>query len=178
MRLASMKGKIRKRRMGIGFLFCCLGALLFTGCGKAEEETDAADRIYYHIQETAIPDPDEALSSILGQEYRIVELDLKLLDGILYRVVNCYQPDDLIVHNFIQVLKTPYREWITEEVSYTGSFEGILGGKEERLVVLMHAIPYEKDNRHMYYLAGWEPGKTSLERVPGCQFGSAHWRKA
>lgn len=151
--------------MGIGFLFCCLGALLFTGCGKAEEETDAADRIYYHIQETAIPDPDEALSSILGQEYRIVELDLKLLDGILYRAVNCYQPDDLIVHNFIQVLKTPYREWITEEVSYTGSLEGILGGKEERLVVLMHAYPYEKDNRHMYYLAGWEPGKASLERV-------------
>ena len=82
MRLASMKGKIRKRKVGAGLLFCCLVALLLGACGKEGEKTDAADQVYYHFQEAVIPDPDEALGNVFGQKYGeqehvILEFDMK-----------------------------------------------------------------------------------------------------
>lgn len=179
MRLASMKGKIRKRKVGAGLLFCCLVALLLGACGKEGEKTDAADQVYYHFQEAVIPDPDEALGNVFGQKYGeqehvILEFDMKLCGDTFYRIAQCYTVEEpLQWGNYIQILKPPYREWITEGISLGYSnLTGILGVDEDRLTVLMYDKNSEEENPYTYYLAYWAPGKDLMERVQDSGFGS------
>ena len=179
MRLASMKGKIRKRKVGAGLLFCCLVALLLGACGKEGEKTDAADQVYYHFQEAVIPNPDEALGNVFGQKYGeqehvILEFDMKLCGDTFYRIAQCYTVEEpLQWGNYIQILKPPYREWITEGISLGYSnLTGILGVDEDRLTVLMYDKNSEEENPYTYYLAYWASGKDLMERVQDSGFGS------
>ena len=52
-------------------------AALFTGCGNSGSE-DTSDQVYYHIQETSIPDPDEGLRDVFRELTRVSEQDFVL----------------------------------------------------------------------------------------------------
>lgn len=175
----SRERTIWKRKAGICLLYCCLAALLLGACGKAREETSAADQVYYHFKEAVIPDPDEALSNAFGQKYGeqehvSIEFDMKLCGDTFYRIVQCYTVEEPIQWgNYIQILKPPYREWITEGIGLDGgSVTSILGADEDGLTVLMFNVNSNEDNLYTYYLAYWTPGKDLMERVQDSSFGS------
>ena len=179
MKFESGKGTIRKRKAGISLLCCCLAALLLGACGKDGEETGAADpdMVYYHFQEAVIPDPDEALGNVFeqeygAQEYMIFEFDMKLCGDTFYRIAQCYTVEEPSQWgNYIQVLKPPYREWVTEGISLGyGDLTGILGADEDGLAVLMRDINSNEDDLYAYYLAHWAPEKELMERVQDSGF--------
>lgn len=91
------------------------------GCGreendlaKTQEESDEK-QIYYRIQETAVPDPDETLWDVLPENGKILELDLMLSGDTVYRVVQIRGTvdgiDNLPLECYIQVLEQPYKQW-------------------------------------------------------------------
>ena len=108
----------RKRNAGIYLLCCCLIAALFTGCGNSGSE-DTSDQVYYHIQETAIPDPDEGISDVFGNATDVREIDMVLIGGAFYRIIQCHEMDGyevLQTKHFVQILEPPYQEWVSYEV--------------------------------------------------------------
>lgn len=179
MKLECRKGTIRKRKAGICLLCCCLAALFFGACGKGGEEADAADQVYYHFQEAVIPDPDEALGNVFGQEYGeqehvIYELGMKLCGDTFYRIAQCSTLEEPAQWgDYIQILKPPYREWLTEGISLgKGTLTGILGVDEEGLTVLMYELNRDAENPYTYYLAYWAPEKALMQRVQDSGFES------
>lgn len=167
MKPESRKAKIRKRKVGI-CLLCCLAALLFGACVKDGEEVGEADQLYYHFQEAVIPDPDEALGSVFEQKYNIYELDIRLCSDTIYRIAQCAAVDEPHqIKKFIQILKPPYREWVTEEIRFYGGLSAILEAKEDGIFVLMNDW---QDDLYTYYLACWKPGADGLERIQDSGF--------
>lgn len=102
-------------------LLTCLMLWGLTGCGREDDVPDRTqeeareEQIYYHIQETAVPDPDEALVDVLPENGRAMELDLMLSRDRVYRVVQLRGTldgiDDYPMGCCIQILEPPYKQW-------------------------------------------------------------------
>ena len=151
----------RKNKIKTGIcLFCCyLVMTLFTGCGESSEE-DTSDQVYYHIQETSIPDPNDDLRGVFENEYRISQLDFKLQGDSFYRIVQCFTLDEpLLAKNYVQILESPYQEWITEEVEWGSTqFYYILNAEDRELDLLSHGSGG-------YLMANWHQGEYQLTPV-------------
>lgn len=157
-------------------LLCCgLTAALFTACGTEAGQKTAAnpDQLYYHFQETVLP-YSAGISGVFEQEY-VVSGDISRLCGdTLYRLIRFSTVEEpFLQKNYIQLLKPPYQEWETEEADSGGDVPvSILGEAEGRLILLMRGGTQGKDPEGVdgndpctYYLARWQPGMESMERV-------------
>ena len=97
--------------------------LLFflTGCGAGNGAEDAEanaesnmPQTYYRIQETAIPDPNMALTDELTGNGWVRELDLQFAGGRLYRLAQAWGTVDGIEQTtgyYLQILEEPYSAW-------------------------------------------------------------------
>lgn len=152
----------KKRNVSICLLCCCLAVALFTGCGESSGSIeDISDQVYYHIQETSIPDPDDELRDVFEAEYRISQLDFALQSDSFYRIVQCFTLEEpFVARNFVQILEPPYQQWITEEVEWFASplFEVILGAESRKLDLLAAS-----SGSHL--LAHWQQGERQLTLV-------------
>lgn len=164
----------KKRKAGICLLCCCLMAALFTGCGNSGSE-DTSDQVYYHIQETSIPDPDEGLMDVFEKRTQVSEQDLVLKDGTFYRIAQCWEMDEyevLQVKHFVQILEPPYQEWVSYEVGIYYADElyrvprRVLNAEDGRLLILAH-------NVEQCILASWQPGMEVPEKIPGSEYDNS-----
>lgn len=176
MKSKSRKETIRKRKTVI-CLLCCLTVLLLAACGKSEkEETGAADpnQIYYHFQETVIPDPPGVVGNVSERKYSISGSALRLCGDTFYRFVQLSATEEPYQwKNYIQLLKPPYQEWVTEEIgSSEDSLISILGEKQDGLVFLMRDRDKKDNGLYTYYLAHWQQGSDGLDRVQESEFDS------
>ena len=154
-----MENRKNKLKTGIYLCCCCLAVMLFTGCGESAPE-DSSDQIYYHIQETSIPDPDDMLRDVFEEEYRISEIDLALQGDSFYRIVQCFTLGETIqAKNYVQILEPPYQEWITEEVEWGSTiFSAILSAEDRKLNLLASGSGGR-------LLTHWQPGEYQLTPV-------------
>ena len=98
----------------------------FTGCGsgKGAEDTEAytesnTPQTYYRIQETAIPDPDVALTDELTGNGWVRELDMQFAEGTLYRLAQAWGTVDGIEQTtgyYLQILEEPYSAWENDSI--------------------------------------------------------------
>ena len=163
----------KKRNAGICLLCCCLIAVLFAGCGNSSPE-EASDQVYYHIQETAIPNPDEELVDVFGNAENtfIREIDMVQKNGIFYRIAQCREMDgylDLLQHKyFIQILEPPYQEWVAHEIGtiYEDGLyrapQHVLGIEDDRLLIFARNS-----------LVQWQPGMEVPEKVSDNEYDNS-----
>lgn len=101
----------------------------------------------YRIQETVIPNPDAALYAELGEGGKIWEQDLRMKDGVIYRVAEIHA-FNRIEKSYLQILKSPYDQWVTVDVTepagvqVEGDFEAwyvreVIGEKDEAVYCTM-----------------------------------------
>ena len=161
-----MENRKHKIKTGICLFCCCLAVMLFSGCGESASE-DTSDQVYYHIQETSIPDPDEGLLDVFGEVTRVVEQDLMLKDGTFYRIAQCWEMDGYDVRqikHFVQILEPPYQEWVSYEVGILyadGLYRvpvRVLDMEDDQLLILGH-------NVERCILARWQPGMDVPDKV-------------
>lgn len=107
----------------IGY-FLLLIIMLLAGCnsqtGGDVREPEAENELTYTVRETAIPNPDEALAGVLGEDGRIVELSLLLSEDKVYRLAQLWGKVDgldLTQGYYIQILEPPYSAWQNYQVS-------------------------------------------------------------
>lgn len=83
--------------------------------GTGEHNTAAK----FLIQETVIPDPDKSLMKELEEGWQLVEYDLRMQAGVIYRVVHFWDTTNGIETKkvYLQQLKPPYNEWVTADVT-------------------------------------------------------------
>ena len=163
----------KKRNAGICLLCCCLIAALFTGCGNSSPE-EASDQVYYHIQETAIPDPDEELVDVFGNAENTIiwEMDMVQRDGIFYRIALCREMNgyiDLLQEKyFIQILEPPYQKWVTYEIG-TIYEDGLYRAPQ-------HVLDIE-DGQLLFFarnsLVQWQPGMEVPEKVSDNEYDNS-----
>ena len=155
-RYSFMENGKNKMKTGICLFCCCLAVVLFSGCGESAPE-DTSDQVYYHIQETSIPDPNDDLRGVFENEYRISQLDLTLQGDSFYRIVQCFTLDgSVMAKNYVQILEPPYQEWITEEVEWGSlQFYYILSAEGRKLNLLSYSSGG-------YLLANWQQGQYQL----------------
>ena len=116
------------KRRSCFFLRIIIPFLLFslTGCGAGNGAEDAeantelnTPQSYYRIQETAIPDPDIALTDGLTGNGWVRELDMKFTDGRLYRLAQTWGTIDGVEQTtgyYLQVLEEPYSAWKNDSI--------------------------------------------------------------
>ena len=90
--------------------------LLLTSCGgetaqiPAQEETDVRE-MKWKVEETLLPDADEALKGILSEGGTSNESLCEMAGGTIYRIVNLMDKDQAYEGICIQSLAAPYTEW-------------------------------------------------------------------
>ena len=99
---------------------------LLTGCGAGngaediEANTESnTPQTYYRIQETAIPDPDVALTDELTGNGWVRELDMRFAGGRLYRLAQAWGTVDGIEQTtgyYLQILEEPYSAWKNDPI--------------------------------------------------------------
>lgn len=111
------------KRWSCFFMRIIIPFLLFslTGCGAGNGAEDAEanaesnmPQTYYRIQETAIPDPNMALTDELTGNGWVRELDLQFAGGRLYRLAQAWGTVDGIEQTtgyYLQILEEPYSAW-------------------------------------------------------------------
>lgn len=111
------------KRWSCFFMRIIIPFLLFslTGCGAGNGAEDAEanaesnmPQTYYRIQETAIPDPNMALTDELTGNGWVRELDLQFAGGRLYRLTQAWGTVDGIEQTtgyYLQILEEPYSAW-------------------------------------------------------------------
>ncbi len=111
------------KRWSCFFMRIIIPFLLFslTGCsaGNGAEDAEAnaesnMPQTYYRIQETAIPDPNMALTDELTGNGWVRELDLQFAGGRLYRLAQAWGTVDGIEQTtgyYLQILEEPYSAW-------------------------------------------------------------------
>lgn len=111
------------KRWSCFFMRIIIPFLLFslTGCGAGNGAEDAEanaesnmPQTYYRIQETAIPDPNMALTDELTENGWVRELDLQFAGGRLYRLAQAWGTVDGIEQTtgyYLQILEEPYSAW-------------------------------------------------------------------
>lgn len=111
------------KRWSCLFMRIIIPFLLFslTGCGAGNGAEDAEANVesnmpqtYYRIQETAIPDPNMALTDELTGNGWVRELDLQFAGGRLYRLAQAWGTVDGIEQTtgyYLQILEEPYSAW-------------------------------------------------------------------
>ncbi len=146
--------------------------LLFSACTAKEsnkEENNSATEmsgIYYQIQETAIPNPNEELLKECSAEAFVRELDIMLADDTVYRVAQlCDEINgmDITLGYYLQILKPPYTSWETQWVSssvwnpsleYEGfqyNLWGLLGVYEDKILCKVAEFEETVNERLGYY---------------------------
>lgn len=163
--------------------------LLFSACTAKENnkeennsETETSG-IYYQIQETAIPNPNEELLKGCSAEGFVRELDMMLADDAVYRVAQLWDEVngmDMTLGYYLQILKPPYTSWETQLVSSsvwepTLEYEGfqykiweLVATCEDKVFCIVTDSDEEQNiNRHLgyYHLNGEGEllGKVPLE---------------
>lgn len=126
MGMCIMKNSLKKRLFSIILLM----ALSLVGCGKNPqpvtggegsgagsaangEETDTAPgdgEIYHVMEETVLPDPDNAIKPLIG-ENRLVVKDSVLYGDTIYRNVDFIDEEGVWVDGYIQMLNLADMEW-------------------------------------------------------------------
>ncbi len=159
--------RIRKNCLLIqmSILLCMV---FFSGCGKIAQ-TDGnpeENQIYYRIQDTTIPNPDEALGDAIKENGWVRNLEFTLKGKTIYRLARVFNETDGMPEahrDFVQILETPYEEWMTYEVSsqywdeeyewtaYSISDMQVSG--EGQVYFWLHS---NLDNKE--YLGSWEAG--------------------
>ena len=114
----------------------------------------------YQIQETVIPDPDVALYAELGEGRHIWEQDLRMMDGVIYRVAEIWDSSNHVEKTYIQLLKPPYRQWVTDEVTYPAGVQ-VEGDFQSWYV---RNVIGEKDGAIYYTMNPWQPKEIYLGR--------------
>ena len=115
------------------------GNVPLTGDSVEWEEQYEADK--YLIREKVIPDPDELLLQELESEWEIWQCDLRMLDGVIWRVAYIVNSSNVIEKAFLQQLRPTYDEWVTVDVTepatvqVEGNFESwlvdqVIGGSD------------------------------------------------
>lgn len=111
------------KRWSCFFMRIIIPFLLFslTGCGAGNGAEDAEanaesnmPQTYYRIQETAIPDPNMALTDELTGNGWVRELDSQFAGGRLYRLAQAWGTVDGIEQTtgyYLQILEEPYSAW-------------------------------------------------------------------
>lgn len=111
------------KRWSCFFMRIIIPFLLFslTGCsaGNGAEDAEAnaesnMPQTYYRIQETAIPDPNMALTDELTGNGWVRELDSQFAGGRLYRLAQAWGTVDGIEQTtgyYLQILEEPYSAW-------------------------------------------------------------------
>lgn len=111
------------KRWSCFFMRIIIPFLLFSliGCGARNGAEDAEanaesnmPQTYYRIQETAIPDPNMALTDELTGNGWVRELDLQFAGGRLYRLAQAWGTVDGIEQTtgyYLQILEEPYSAW-------------------------------------------------------------------
>lgn len=165
----------KKRKAGIYLLYCCLMAVFFTGCGNRGSE-DTLDQVYYHIQETSIPDPDEGLLEVFGELTWVSKQDLVLKSGVFYHIAQCWEIDEdgalLQIKHFVQILEPPYQEWVSYEVGtlYADGLlkfpRRVLNAEDDRLLILANSV-------EQCILAQWQPGMEVPEKISGSEYDNS-----
>lgn len=150
-------------------------AALFTGCGNSGSE-DTSDQVYYHIQETSIPDPDEGLRDVFRELTRVSEQDYVLKGGTFYRIAQCWEMDEdgtlLQIKHFVQILEPPYQEWVSYEVGtlYADGLvkfpRRVLNAEDGQLLILANSV-------EQCILAQWQPGMEVPEKISGSEYDNS-----
>lgn len=116
------------KRWSCFFMRIIIPFLLFflTGCGAGNGAEDAEanaesnmPQTYYRIQETAIPDPNMALTDELTGNGWVRELDLQFAGGRLYRLAQAWGTVDGIEQTtgyYLQILEEPYSAWENDSI--------------------------------------------------------------
>lgn len=146
--------------------------LLFSACTAKEnnkEENNSETEIsgiYYQIQETALPNPNEELLKECSAEAFVRELDMMLADDTVYRVAQLWDEVngmDMTLGYYLQILKPPYTSWDTQLVpssvwdptlEYEGfqyNLWGLLGVYEDKILCKVHEFGETVNERLGYY---------------------------
>ena len=113
----------RYKKSFIIWSYLVLLMLTVTACSSKEtiEEQNnnvVLDGVYYQIQETAIPNPNEKLLPEGADEGIVRELDIMLDDDTLYRIAQVWDSEmEAFQGEYLQILKPPYTCWDTRMVS-------------------------------------------------------------
>lgn len=160
--------------------FCVLMlALLLSGCGgqAAKEGTSGQGKtedkeIHWQLKETLLPDADEALKDVLGEQGIGFEMLYGMAGDTVYRIVQMSGEDQAYRGICIQKLEAPYTSWenfpiLTEEWvedAYGYVWQAALG-QDDSVHILLESM--EQEGKRSYYIANWteQEGK-KLERVP------------
>lgn len=96
--------------------------MFLTACSRQSGESEKAEEenmVYCRIQETTIPDPDEALTPLLKEEGFVRELSFRFSGSRVYRLAQLWEKVDgmdLTQGYCMQILEAPYKEWKNYEV--------------------------------------------------------------
>lgn len=115
--------------------------VMLTSCGKSSQENseaiggesfvaeDAAEwwgqvqqtsqsfSDNFVLQETILPDADAPLRKELKEGGRIWQTDLRMLDGVIYRIVSLVDSTNLVDKIYLQRLKPPYDQWVLDDIT-------------------------------------------------------------
>lgn len=108
-----------RKEYTLSFMLILPLIIVLTACGNGAEDAEAntesnTPQTYYRIQETAIPDPDMALTDELTGNGWVRELDMRFAGGRLYRLAQAWGEVDGIEQTtgfYLQILEEPYSAW-------------------------------------------------------------------
>lgn len=122
-------------------------------------QSSNADAGNYRIQETVIPNPDEALYAELGEGGKIWEQDLRMKDGVICRVAEIRNSNS-IEKIYLQLLKPPYDRWITADVTEPASVQA----EGDFQAWYVRQVIGEKDGAVYCTVWPWQPEQVYLGR--------------
>lgn len=165
----------RYKKSFIIWSYLVLLMLTVTACSSKEtiEEQNnnvVLDGVYYQIQETAIPNPNEKLLPEGADEGIVRELDIMLDDDTLYRIAQVWDSEmEAFQGEYLQILKPPYTCWDTRMVSAEvwdpaleyGEFQfslwELVDAYEDKLLCIVYDYDEERNLKRFlayYYLNG------------------------
>ncbi len=103
-------------------------SLLLTACGKGDTANHSEavnvggaqtseEVLVWDLQETVLPDADEALNESYGTSEARGEIYLGMAGDTVFRYVQQHNEEGNITHYYVQQLQAPYEEWQSQVIS-------------------------------------------------------------
>lgn len=128
--------------------------------GDSIEWGEQYDAGKYLIREKVIPNPDEPLFRELESEWVISQNDLRMLDGVIWRVAYVVNSSNAMEKAFLQQLKPPYDEWVTVDVTEPVTIQ-VEGSFKSWFV---DQVIGESDGAVYFTVKPWQPTEVYLGR--------------